>query len=50
MEVSSATQPPYTDDWEYEEDNNDDYFENNSGEGEKIVFLASIEFPPLKPI
>lgn len=30
MEVSSGHQ----DEWEYEEDHNDDFFENNSAEGE----------------
>lgn len=33
MELSSH-HPSYTEEWEYDEDNHDDFFEPNSAEGE----------------
>lgn len=34
MDIVSSLQPPYSDEGEYEEDQNDDFYDNNSGEGE----------------
>lgn len=37
MELSTGHHPSYTEEWEYEEDHNDDFFENNSAEGEILT-------------
>lgn len=39
MELSSSHQPPYSDDWDYDEDPTDDYYDNNTGEGKIISDL-----------
>lgn len=35
MEVAIGNNHAYNDDWEYDEEPHDDYFDNNSGEGEE---------------